>query len=490
METNVRAFFYEYKYYLFPADCYDLRELKNRSFVTATRLKEVRCMAPDFIYESMEEEELEITAPEHLFEVFVNLYSGKEYDEILSKQIDRVCPGCERFIENDDPSLEGHHREISLSGLCYEREGKDDPWDFSRCVDVFWYRISRKLNELAKCIDQGDQKKLNEICGEELKHIFYPVRFWGGIKDGKYCLGFAPDCHLSSAARTIITYMAFAAMQDDSEMKTAGWEVFPCRVKGVFPYTGKTKFKKGVARLSACPNPNALAVELYSKHPDKESPETTLCSDFYDYLCAELGEEVVAATLMYYDFTAEKEGMTTIEDIVCSLADKFKETTGEENKCYPTQVMYSTSFDGSVHHLPFRDKIVRGATICTDLSFLERDHFEESWWLDFISFCYLYIPSSTEEALETIMWYVANSKLIPEPYRNPDDERVTGASLGFCECDEGFIMDNCVASEQKFYRTLRALAPVMMAYNVKLTVVNKQGIMTYSCGYTFEPLDE
>ena len=141
MEKNVRAFFYEYKYYLFPESCNTLEALKGLGNVTATRLKEVRCMAPDFIYESMEEEELEITQPEHLFEVFVNLYTGEEYDGILSKQVDRVCPGCERFIPDGDPrdtgNLEGHHREISLGGVCYEREDKDEAWDFSTCAEVF-----------------------------------------------------------------------------------------------------------------------------------------------------------------------------------------------------------------------------------------------------------------------------------------------------------------------------------------------------------------
>ena len=58
MEKGLKAFFYEYKYYLFPETCATLSELKSRESVKVKRLKEERCMAPDFIYESIAEEEV------------------------------------------------------------------------------------------------------------------------------------------------------------------------------------------------------------------------------------------------------------------------------------------------------------------------------------------------------------------------------------------------------------------------------------------------
>ena len=89
MERGLRAFFYDYRYYLFP-DGMTLEELKAAGKVRVKHLREERCMAPDFIYESIVEETLKIEVPERVFEVEVNLYTGAEYDAILKKHVDRV----------------------------------------------------------------------------------------------------------------------------------------------------------------------------------------------------------------------------------------------------------------------------------------------------------------------------------------------------------------------------------------------------------------
>ncbi len=47
-ETGVRAFFYDYKYYLFPEEMDTLAQIKQLRRFTARRLLEERCMAPDF----------------------------------------------------------------------------------------------------------------------------------------------------------------------------------------------------------------------------------------------------------------------------------------------------------------------------------------------------------------------------------------------------------------------------------------------------------
>ena len=89
MERGLRAFFYDYHYYLFP-DGMTLGELKAAGKVRVRHLKEERCMAPDFVYESVVEEELTIEAPERIFEVAVNLYTGAEYDANIKQHVERV----------------------------------------------------------------------------------------------------------------------------------------------------------------------------------------------------------------------------------------------------------------------------------------------------------------------------------------------------------------------------------------------------------------
>lgn len=84
MEKGVKAVFYKYKYYIFP-DGVDITQVADGTVINAKRLKEERCMAPDFIYESIVEESVEVESARLLFPVTVNLYTSKEYDAILSE---------------------------------------------------------------------------------------------------------------------------------------------------------------------------------------------------------------------------------------------------------------------------------------------------------------------------------------------------------------------------------------------------------------------
>lgn len=484
MERNVDAFFYEYKYYLFPADCFGLRELKTRRTVTTTRLKEERCMAPDFIYESMEEETLEIVSPEHLFEAKVNLCSAEEYDALLLKQVERVCPGCAAY---DGGGLEGHHREISLDGLCFERQGEDDSEDFASYTVALWARIAERANELGKCIDEDDMEGLNRICNEEMGDVFPTVRFWGDVREGEYCLGFAPEFHHSAAYRLLLTYLAVCGAREGNPMREAGWRIFPFRAKNALPCNKISDFE-GIARLSPSENPNAFVVTLYSPNPEEESIEGALCGKFYDRLCGELGEDIVNSALYDVAFSSDREGMRPFEEIAQSISECALASAETKEIPYPLPINYGMKKVDGVGYLPYRDRIGEGMTICPEFSFLTRESIAQAWWLDALSFCYIYAPHGAD-GLDALMWYLAHSEHIPEPYRDPSDLRTAGGLVGVCDCEEGFIIDCYVASERMLYRLLRAIAPAMQAFDAKLVVVGREGVMTYSCGYEFLPID-
>lgn len=485
MERNISAFFYEYKYYLFPADCFDVRELRSRRTVTVTRLKEERCMAPVFIYEGMEEETLEIFSPERLFEVKVDLCSSAEYDALLLKQMQRVCPGCAAYEE--DGRLEGHHRELSLSGLCFERKGEHDSEDFASYTVALWHRIARRVNELGKCIDEGDMDSLNRICNEETGDVLPDMRFWGDVRDGKYCLGFAPEYHHSYAYRLLLTYIAVCAAREGNPMREAGWQVLPFRAKNLLPYEEK-RYTDKLAKLSECENPNAYILTLYSDDPDSEKTDTALCGEFYDLLCGEIGEDIVNATLYDVAFSSDKAGMRPFKEIACALSERALSSAEGSKIPYPLPINYGMNRVNGVEYLPFRDKIDEGMTICPEISFLTQDGIGLAWWLDALSFCYLYSPHGAED-LDTFMWYLTHTESIPEPYRDASDLRTVGGLAGISGCGDGFIVDCYVASEQMLYHTLRAIAPVMREFDAKLVVVNREGVMTYSCGYDFIPID-
>ena len=136
------------------------------------RLKEENCMAPDFVYESVETEFLVIAAPERIFPVTVNLYTREEYDALLSKQVEKRCPGCLRYTDDGSEELTGHHREISLAGVCYSREEKGDFFPFGCCVQALWSRLAKEVNDLAAMIETGDQKGLEKRVNREIEKFF------------------------------------------------------------------------------------------------------------------------------------------------------------------------------------------------------------------------------------------------------------------------------------------------------------------------------
>lgn len=182
MEQGLKAFFYDYKYYLLPDDCADTEDVKKISSGEFRRLKEEKCMAPDFVYEAIETEFLSIEAPERVFPVNVNLYSRQEYDGILAKQVEKRCPGCARYTDDGSEELNGHHRELSLAGVCYSREEEDSPLPFARAAVYFWEIISRSINELAEMTDKGDQKGINKLLNRTLSRFFLPLDFTGAWK--------------------------------------------------------------------------------------------------------------------------------------------------------------------------------------------------------------------------------------------------------------------------------------------------------------------
>ncbi len=506
METHLKAFFYDYKYYLFPDDCLTIDELKTKERVTAKRLKEERCMAPDFIYESITDETLEIEDADRLFEVYVNLYTGAEYDEILSKQVDRVCPGCERFIPDDDPrdkgNLDGHHREISLNGTCYEREGKDDYWDLATSADAFWYRISERLNELALCIDKNDQKKLNKIVGAELKHFFPETNVYGTVYEGKYTLCFQTEFGNRALFVLLLDYLAAIANYKENPVAKAGWKVLPYRPESTFRYKKELKRGRAVAKLKPSSAPFCYDVALYHPRPqrlsDKKAQE--LINRFYETLSAHIGEEKAYMVLNGIGFTSEKEGLVSIEAAEETFRKKYGEFFGENAKqdngdaVFPAPVPYGT--DGEQENtLPYREKITEGITRCGELTFLDTEILKEKqYWTSLVSFAYLYVPRPMEDAeksFQTLSWYLQNGELVPEPLRNKEDTRIAGGAIGFAACgEEGFILDFIAASENKFFRMLRTLAPVLQTMRAKVVVVNQDGVSVYDCGYEFNPVGD
>lgn len=497
MESNISAFFYRYKYYIFPQEYADLNKISDGDKIKAKRLKEERCMAPDFIYESIVEEEVEIADKNMLFPVSVNLYSGKEYDEILSKQIDKVCPGCSRFIDDDDETLDGHHREISLDGVCYERETDGDVPNYAVRSYLFLNRLAEKTDEVKKLIDAGNMKKLNKLC-KSFGWIPMPYVFFGDKKDGKYRL-FWRGFVIGDIYQILLKFTANAAALESSPIYGQGLEIIP-----YIPQDADIKLKKfdlneplyGIEESSV---PWAFELKIYSKKKLSEKKTDQKITALHNFLCNRKGEDAVSRTVTGYDVTYDRPKELVSLSQILELIDEKDNMFPENAKKYPPPLpVFWENQDGAL----YGKRNFRGVTTCYELTVLGADPSQVSDinFNNCSAYAYLFVPcalDTCDKITNVVGEYVATEKDIPEPLIIKEDYLGSFLYLGGGECSQGddansagmdgVVFDFLVTDENAFYRFVKILAPVLKAYNAKLVVVNDSGVNEYECGYKITP---
>lgn len=488
MEQGIRAFFYRFQYYLFPEGM-ELSDLAAAGRVEVKRLKEERCMAPDFIYESMEDAVVAIDDPALLFEVRVNLYTGAEYDAILAKHVDRICPGCVRYT--DDDGFEGFHSEMSLDGVCFLREDKDEPWSFGFCVWFFWHRMAERLNELAACIDGGDMQRLNAILNEDLERFYVPLNFFGTVRDGRYCLYVHGDWRTSPVSYAAERYLAECAMVS-SPLPAAGWTVRYQLPAGLLPHKSAFFDEKKMGYVEEA-EAGRVVVHL---PPCKEEENEARLDDFYACMAEDIGEYEALCAIGSVEFDAQAGLMPrkAIAKKLAASAQAFIENFGGDGtEASPYAVAYGYNGEDAAQQLPYRERLQEGFTQSPDVSLIDRTALEGEapWWTAFGAFAYLYVPREAqgdEEALRVLMWHLQYSK--DAPVRREGEDVASAINLGFAFGEGCFFLDMLLADEKAFHRTLRILAPVLRAYDAKVVFVSAQGVMVYQCGYDLLPAQE
>lgn len=489
MEKQIEAFFYKYKYYVLPHGC-DCKELSCGTVVAAKRLKEVKCMAPDFVYDSIEEEMLEIDDPGLLFPVYVNLYSSNEYDDLLDRQTDRICRGCLNFIDDDSGPEEELYRELSLDGVCYLRETERV---VSLELRILWFYgdLKERLDELAECIENGDGEKLNDICMECAKYIAAPVKFYGCKHEGKYRLywqaGFGSDLDY-----TVLRLTAEAAKDSENPLTAAGWEVLPYVPENLLEYSGNISGDLPAAYLTQSEVPWRYYVEIYSETPVDKEREAQLMSDFHHYLSCAVGEDLVLNAVEGYRITDEKSRLSTPSEICDALKKRADEWEGYG---FPPLVSYSWEDVGT---LPYR-RTASGSTVCYTLAAIGTDvDSAEVYFDNGFAFAYIYVPvtlDKIENTFNVLSFYFNHADQIPEPIAKKDDFLISFIQTGYCECSDGgensvggLAFDFLVADKKQFYRFIKSLSPVLKSYGARLVTVNEEGVNEYVCDYEILPV--
>lgn len=175
-------------YYLLPEWATDVKTylefVRGSSEVTLEQLNEVDCFAPDFLDTSITMAPVSIDSFEMVIPVNVNVYTKEEYDAKLTELVNQFCPGCDNFSVG---GLEGHHSEMSLSGVCDKRNTR-----FTRglVAEYFWIEFRKQSKQLKKYIDAGKGVKAEDKINELYSYYFQAHGCEAGKQDDKYCICF------------------------------------------------------------------------------------------------------------------------------------------------------------------------------------------------------------------------------------------------------------------------------------------------------------
>ncbi len=496
MEKGVKAFFYEYKYYVLPDECENTEDLKKQKVWEVKRLKEELCMAPDFVYESMETELLTIEDPSRVFPARANLYESAEYDAILKKQVECVCAKCENYMDNGDESLNGHHREISLDGVCYLRETAEEPWSFAFCAEVLWGRIARKTENLLEYIEKRKQDKIQKTVAEELGKFFLPNTVYGGYDDKGPCLAFhANDYAQFPGIGLILKMLADVANEENSPMRSVGWTVYPYLPKGMAPLSSKTDYAKKSPRIFISSDEETGVTDIRFYEPRinraKEKEMLALSEDAYRYLCFCVGEDVLLNTCGSYRLVGEIP-----EDMQETMPEKLEEILVANRRAAGMEIefpvsMFMGKYDEEPEMLPFKQDLQFAVTRCPEFSPEKKNEELEGGntiFEDFdIVYAYLYMPKGKSEAdfeerMQAFHWYLEHIYEYPEPIG--DGEKANYMKHGGRVLTaEGLCEDIMVFDEKGFFRWMRHLTPVLKGLDVKIVTVKKNGTVIYEPGY-------
>ena len=184
--TTVEAFLADLQSRSLPAE-YSLVPLLENNRIRCGALLRGQCMAPVFLSDVPDTAvPVTIHAADEVCPATVERIPMEEYDARLREVVLRVCPGCGGFSDIDDTpkSLQGHHREISLDGLCFFRwESIEPPLELAYSLrtlaegfitDGLWsHRLTDIRHAIADCtgISIPRARRGEDLDGAHLLHL-------------------------------------------------------------------------------------------------------------------------------------------------------------------------------------------------------------------------------------------------------------------------------------------------------------------------------
>lgn len=470
------AFFYENGYYLLPEDCLNFDEFKDKygtgKIFTATRLFERKCLAPYFVLENTEPQEVQLLGKFYSAKVF--LMTQKQYNAFLRESVKNFCNGCPNFgeVTNDDASLQGHHEEINLETTCYFREIIESNYEYDLInfdcnIENFINSIASKLGKFEELIDLGKTRVVKNAISEELWQAFsiFEPKFFVGKKEysSGYYFYFTSEFN---QPLTLILKSAFSRLQEIGKEKN--WDIKDYIPKGFFAKSAK-KPKKINWRVV-----NFERNFYFLEFDEKDSANI---DNYLLWFYASLGEDTFRSFIEGFDVVQNLAEQKKPEDFVKEI-ENYGESLPVGSISFP-QAVVTVKNPESVSTLK----------ICTALStdladFMEnvisKNVSKENWMsLLYIGNLPLYqIKCEFETKIDfNNLQNMQENKDIDAIIKTSNylKENYLGCIFSFELGQSSFEMSGFVFNIAKFKMALRYLSPLFCTYNAVATIYTKSG---------------
>lgn len=328
----MKGFYYKEKYYLLPNEYVSVEDMKSkldgkRNFI---RLKTNKCMPPFFIKDKVKEVSLNIKDVNRVYPVEVTLIENQQvYDDMLWELIPSTCKDCYKYEDEGKKSVKGHHKELSLDGVCFDRLcPKNDIIPFQFYVESFISKFIQRKNEFEEMIDKENYIEFYEELGKMFaKFMNCPFLFVTKI-DNKYIL--AMSCLMDTVEGFVLE-----AIVGHPSFKLDGWEIYPYLP---YPYFKRTelenfeKFKiKGMECVLAGYDDHLVGTkyDLFCIIENEEDFDDDYFYEIYFYLCELMGENVLDFAVTNIFCVNSKGQLLFVNDEAFEL-DRFERITIED----------------------------------------------------------------------------------------------------------------------------------------------------------------
>lgn len=504
---ETEAFYYQGEYYLLPPDAPTFSQFRARIAdgvsLRLRKLPSTGCIPPYFIEEEIRERALTIADCRRIYPVTVYVLPRKTYETHLREAVISKCPGCGRY-GNDAQDLTGHFDEISLSGICLEREAQSategllSPYEPTYAVEDFWWGFIKIEEALVAALSAGDileaTTQISALLAEmEMQEYIFPALSKYEYRDLKgqgitrYVL------MLTGGGIMCAELIAKHFIRKMPDVIKNRWDVYPYGVRGFyrqFPlFTGcnpemdppllqvtyleqQDLFTVRMFVRWDASSPEAMFLPPELRKNDEEIPTNIYCAN-YMYLCQVIGEERLrGAVLELVPFP--KSEMVFEGD--CVTAEEFSRMIDEQiqdkSRLAPERCNYrSLDMEGMQEQRP----VSHLRTYCEQLSFDFILGFEgpsQYLWEGGFSLGSLFVPEGALRHEDDVAYLTALLKkaLVESFYAE---------AIDICEGPEGVYFDFVVFHKVNVRKALRGIAPELAAFGAVYTERLGNDICTY-----------